>query len=244
MDSWREGLRGILRGICGLLYPRGANCLCCGDPRRASEEDCLCDVCRRALAEKKVPPGACPRCLSPLKKNKPCSFCSSPLMKPIERVYAPYRYAGEVRRLIHAFKFEACGEALPLLSSAMAEALPDRGFDCLVPVPLHPKRLRRRGYNQAALLCEALSEHTGIPTEACLERTRYGRPQSLTAAKGRGKNVERAFRALPRAQGKRILLIDDVRTTGSTAHACADALLKAGAESVSLCVCAVVYRKK
>lgn len=244
MGRWRDGLHRAGRGIADLLYPRGANCLCCRDPRRAAGEDCLCDACRGALAEKRVPPGACHRCLSPLKKGRPCTFCASPLMRPIEKVYAPYRYAGEVRSLIHAFKFDACGEALPLLASAMAEALPERSFDCLTPVPLHPRRLRQRGYNQAALLCGALSERTGIPAEACLERVRYGRPQSRTARKGRRKNVESAFRALPAAEGKRILLVDDVRTTGSTAHACAEALRKAGAESVSLCVCAVVYRKK
>lgn len=234
----------LARAAAALLYPRGANCLCCGDPRRASEEDCLCDACRRRLREKLLPPGACPRCLTPLKKGKPCAFCLSPFMQPLDKVYAPYRYAGEARRLIHALKFDACDEALPLLAGPMADSLTDRDFDCLTPVPLHPRRLRQRGVNQALLLCREIQRRTGIPTREYLRRIRYRRPQSLTPLNKRRGNVAEDFSALPEAAGQRILLVDDVRTTGSTAWACAKALREAGAESVSLCVCAVVYRKK
>ena len=228
-----------------LLFPRASHCLCCGDPRRASEEDCLCDACRRALAEKRVPAQACNRCLSPVSSGQGCAFCRSSLMKPLERVFAPYRYAGEVRQLIHALKFDACGEAVPLLADAMAGALPVRDFDCIVPVPLHRRRLRQRGFHQTLLLSRALSEIVGIPVaEDVLYQTRYHRPQSRTPMKRRRANVEKDYAASGAAKGKRILLLDDVRTTGSTACACAAALRKAGAQSVSLCVCAVVYRKK
>lgn len=229
--------------ILKLLYPRGANCLCCGDPRRAEEESCLCEKCRERLEALRVPAGACARCLSPLKQGKPCAFCKSRMMGPLERVYAPYRYAAEARALIHAFKFAACGEALALLADAMADALPDRDFACLTPVPLHQKRLRQRGCNQALLLCRALSVRTGIPTEELLRRDRYQRPQSRTPLKMREKNVEGAFSCAGNAEGKRVLLVDDVRTTGSTARACAQALKDAGAEAVSLLASAVVYRK-
>lgn len=246
--AMRDTLRALARRLgeraAGLLYPRAANCLICGDPRRAEESDCLCPRCRRALAEKKVSLGACPRCLSPVKEGVPCRFCHSPMMKPIEKVYAPYRYAGEVRALIHAFKFDACGEALPTLAAAMAEALTDRDFDCLTPVPLHKKRLRQRGFNQALLLCRALTALTGIPTEELLLRRVYRRPQSRMPLRRRARNVEGAFEAKEAAAGRRILLVDDVRTTGSTARACARALKEKGAGPVSLCVCAAVYRKK
>lgn len=244
MGTVKRGLRRLAHLLADLLYPRAANCLICGDPRRASEEDCLCAECRRALADRRIPAGACGRCLSPVKAGAPCAYCSSPFMKPIQRVYAPYRYAGEARALICAFKFDACGEALPLLADAMADALPDRDFDCLTPVPLHRRRLRQRGFNQALLLCEALSARTGLPVADCLERTRYRRPQSRTGREGRQRNVSGAFRVRGECAGKRILLVDDVRTTGSTAQACAQALLDAGAGSVSLCVSAAVYRKK
>ena len=226
-----------------MLFPRAAQCLCCGDPRRASEEDCLCDDCRRAIREMRVPAQACGRCLSPVRQGVPCAFCASPFMKHLESVYAPYRYGGAVRQLIHAFKFNACDEALPLLAQAMADALPRRDFDCLVPVPLHPRRLRQRGFNQALLLAQALSLRTGIPVKEALRRDHFQKPQSLTPLKKRSANVASAFSCAQDVEGMRVLLVDDVRTTGSTARFCARTLQKAGAESVCLCVAAVVYRK-
>lgn len=226
------------------LFPRGACCLCCGDPRMADERDCLCDICRERLKALRVPAQACNRCLSPLVRGKPCAFCASKMMSPIQAVFAPYRYGGEARRLIHALKFDACGEAAPLLTEAMADALPRRDFDVLVPVPLHPRRLRERGFNQTLLLCEELSKRVGIPTEEALARVRWQTPQSLTPLSRREKNVMGAFSCPEGAAGKRVLLVDDVRTTGSTAFACAKTLKEAGAESVCLCVAAVVYRKQ
>ena len=226
------------------LYPRAACCLCCGDPRLAEEEDCLCGECRGKLKERRVPVQACSRCLSPVEKGKPCAFCASPVMKPIDKVYAPYVYAGEVRRLIHQLKFNACGEAAPILGKAMAEALGDREFDCAAPVPLHPRRLRERGFNQSLLLCREIEKITGIPVREVLRRERYHKPQSKTPQSRRAENVSRAFSCPEGAEGLRVLLVDDVRTSGSTAHACAKALINAGAESVCLCTAAVVYRKK
>lgn len=236
-------LRRAGNRIAGWLYPRAANCLICGHPRNAALQDCLCDACREKLNNWRVPPQACDRCLSPVSKGKPCAFCASPMMKPIEAVFSPYRFGGEVRQLIHALKFNACGEAAPLLGRAMAESLSRREFDCIVPVPLHEKRLRQRGFNQAALLCQELSKETGIPVQELLRRDRYRRPQSKTPLKRRSENVSRAFSCAENAEGLRVLLVDDVRTSGSTAHACAKTLLKAGAESVCLCTAAVVYRR-
>ena len=232
------------RRLAGWLYPRAANCLICGDPRLASLSDCLCPACRDKLKEWAVPPQACDRCLSPVSRGKPCAFCSSPMMKPIEAVFAPYRFGGETRQLIHQLKFNACRETVPILSRAMADSLSRREFDCIVPVPLHKRRLRQRGFNQALLLCQGLSRETGIPVRELLRRDRFKRPQSRTPLRRRNENVSRAFSCAEDASGLRVLLVDDVRTSGSTAHACAKTLLNAGAESVCLCVAAVVYRRQ
>ena len=244
MILWKSRLRAWMGRAAGWLFPQGACCLCCGDPRRASEEDCLCDACREKLKERRVPAEACNRCLSPVTPGKPCAFCASRMMKPIEAVFSPYRFGGETRALIHALKFDACGEAAPLLAGAMADALPRRDFDCIVPVPLHPTRLRRRGFNQSLLLSQELSARTGVPVQELLRRDRYRTPQSRLPMKRRADNVRGAFACMGDPAEKRILLLDDVRTTGSTACSCAQALLDAGAESVCLCVSAVVYRKK
>ena len=227
-----------------LLYPRAACCLCCGDPRRAQEADCLCPRCRQALLDRRVPAQACNRCLSPVEKGKPCAYCRSSFMKPLEAVFAPYVYGGEVRQLIHALKFRSCGEAAPLLAQAMADAMHRRDFDCIVPVPLHPRREKRRGFNQSLLLARELNLRLGIPTEQLLIRTAFHRPQSRLPWSKRSANVSHAFACAGDAKGKRVLLLDDVRTTGSTARACAEKLMAAGAESVCLCAAAVVYRRK
>ncbi len=241
-------LKGVLRGLkdraAGWLFPRGACCLCCGDPRRASEEDCLCSGCREKLKTWSVPAGACNRCLSPVTPGKPCAFCASAVMRPVEAVFAPYRFGGETRQLIHQLKFNACEEAAPLLARAMADALPRRDFDCIVPVPLHPLRQRQRGFNQTLLLARELSLRTGIPARELLRRDRYHAPQSRLPLKRRADNVRGAFSCAGDPGGQRVLLLDDVRTTGSTACACAETLLNAGAKSVCLCVSAVVYRRK
>ena len=236
-------MRRAKGGLDSLLFPRAACCLCCGHPRLASEEDCLCPACRSKLEDWRVPASACGRCLSPVSAGKPCAFCASPMMRPIQAAFSPYRFGGEVRALIHQLKFNASEEAAPLLYHAMADALPRRDFDCIVPVPLHPRRFRQRGFNQALLLARGLSLRTGIPTEEALSRVRYLRPQSRTPLERRAANVEGVFACGGDVSGKRVLLVDDVRTTGSTACSCANALLRAGAESVCLCTAAVVYRK-
>lgn len=242
--SVREAVRRMGNAALALMYPRASHCLCCGDPRRADEADCLCGDCRARLKELRVPAEACDRCLSPVKRGEPCAFCASPLMKPILKVYAPYRYFGEVRQLIHAFKFGACEEARPLLSQAMADAVSSRDFDCVTPVPLHPRRQRERGFNQALLLCADLSRKLNVPVRELLKRDVYHKPQSRLPLSKRQANVGRAFSCREDPTGLRVLLVDDVRTSGSTAFACAKALTEAGAESVCLCVCAVVYKRK
>lgn len=245
MAEWLPDLVAKLKnGIVEWFFPHAACCLCCGEPRKVSVTDCLCDACREKLNALRIPPEACDRCLSPVKRGKPCAFCRSAMMKPIHKVYAPYRYKDEARKLIHQLKFNQCGEAAPLLGQAMADALPDRDFDCISPVPLHPYRLQERGYNQSLLLAQEISRRTGIPTLALLRRDKYRKPQSLTPHAMRQRNVADAFSCVKDVEGFRVLLIDDVRTSGSTASSCARTLMDAGAESVSLCVAAVVYRNR
>lgn len=106
--------------------------------------------------------------------------------------------------------------------------------EIVVPVPLHPSRLRGRGYNQAALLAWALSRRIGLPMdEESLCRVRATLPQMRLPAADRRRNVEDAFRCTTdRLSGRQVLLVDDVCTTGATLEACADALRKGGARSV------------
>lgn len=238
---WKIYLR-VEGYISALLYPHAAMCPICGEMRLVDEKYALCEDCMKRLDALHVPHGACDRCLSPVRRGQGCNMCRSGRMKSIDRCYAPFNYRAEVRKLVHEFKFEAVGSFMPYLSLMMTEALVDRDYDYLVPVPLNEKRLLDRGVNQARLLADGLSEKTGIPVMEALDRKGYQKPQSATPMEKRAENVKGIFHANQDLNGLRILLIDDVRTTGSTAQACAEELKRAGAAKVGLCTLAVVYR--
>ncbi len=134
------------------------------------------------------------------------------------------KYHGEWARVDHL---------APLLARACVDLLP---ADALLPVPLHPSRRRQRGFNQTEKLAQALSPYIAVPVNLALERSRITTPQVRLDAEGRQANVEGAFALSPGADviGKRLVLVDDVITTGATLGACAQVLLGAGAQSVSV----------
>ena len=132
------------------------------------------------------------------------------------------------------------------LAGFMERALSiDDSYDAIVPVPLHWRKHWERGFNQASLLAGHLAKRRGVPMVHALRRKRSTAVQASLAVAGRRRNVAGAFEIRPKAriQGKRILLIDDVMTTGATAGACAVALKRGGAKSVSLLTLARVDRQ-
>lgn len=145
-------------------------------------------------------------------------------------------FVGPVRKAIHHFKYSnahALAGPLGALMTAWWDEHPLNG-DVLVPVPLHSSRLRQRGYNQAALLARELGHHTGLPLEEqLLVRVRNTSAQMRLDAEQRRQNVSGAFVApSDTLRGRRVVLIDDVCTTGATLQACATALQDAGADTV------------
>ena len=123
------------------------------------------------------------------------------------------------------------------MASLMAEAIEGEGMprpDALVPVPMHRRRVRERGYNQAAMLAKSLSACTGVPVVEALVRTRYTKQQARLGAAQRRRNLDNAFRVVSPVRGMRLMLVDDVLTTGTTASKCAVALTEAGAFDVTL----------
>jgi competence protein ComFC len=178
----------------------------------------------------------------PLDANGRCALCRSGL-RGFDAAYSFGAYEGVLRELIHLYKYGRVRTLARPLSGLLAQALPrDEAFDAAVPVPLYWRRRLQRGFNQAELLARGLSQRTGIPVVKALGRLRPTPAQAGLSNSARRQNVSQAFRARS-VQGKRILLIDDVMTTGATAASCAVALKQAGARRVALLTVARVDRR-
>jgi ComF family protein len=163
------------------------------------------------------------------------------------RARAAAHYGGVIRKLIVRFKFEDKHEPLPLFITLMQKAGREllEDADVLVPAPLHRLRLLQRRFNQAALLAKGLSKAAGVPARVtALKRTRRTHAQVGLTQEARQSNVAGAFEVgrggRNALRGKRVLLIDDVITTGATCGACAAALLDAGASAVDVLAIALV----
>ena len=222
----RPPLEQLRTAVLDLLFP--LRCLGCG-----SEGSLICASCSRSLARISLP--LCLRCGTPLKEGVLCPTCISfPLA--IDGIRSVFLYEGIVRQAVHQFKYRRLKAMAAPLGQLMADYLGAHPLPCgvLTPVPLHPKRLRERGYNQASLLAHEIGKHTRVPVvEATLVRQRdtISQARTASAAERRG-NVRDAFACRQELAGERVLLIDDVSTTGATLDACAVALKDAGAGSV------------
>lgn len=150
-------------------------------------------------------------------------------------------YEGSLREAIHRWKYEGKTALTSFFASRMVEGLSrywdPESFDLLIPVPLHPQRLRERGFNQALLLAKEMSHRTGIPFRKRLLRKSRPTPPQVNLSGGEREKAVRGSFYTTRSEdvkGRSILLVDDVYTTGATVNECARALLKAGAERVDV----------
>lgn len=164
-----------------------------------------------------------------------CAECSRQ-PSPLTQMRAPYRYLEPLSRIIHRYKYDGYfGLATPL-AELMIDGWPvwEQAVDLILPIPLHPRRQRRRGYNQSQLLAQRLGKELGIDCEPfLLRRTRHTAPQVGLGPEARRENVRGAFLADAGLAGRHVLLVDDVLTTGETMKAAAEALLTVGVASVS-----------
>ena len=208
-----------------LLFP--LTCLGC---RR--EGRLLCPACVDNLPRLKTP--YCRICAEPNTRSL-CRWCSG-VAPAFDGLRAPYLMEGCIRETVHALKYRGVRAAAPQLAELLADFMESHSIpgDELIPVSLHPRRLRERGYNQSELLARELSKRTGLPVNAgALIRAKDSGPQVQTVSRERRReNVSHSFRCKDDMTGRRLILVDDVATTGSTLSACASALKEAGAASV------------
>ncbi len=217
--------------LADLFYPQR----CVGCDRRAS--DLHCRQCFDALPRIGRP--FCARCGMPTAfETFVCDECKG-VDFGFESARAPLRYTGVGKEIVHTLKYGGYTRVVERLAAPLMLGVidPGDGFEAVVPVPLHRSRLRQRGFNQAELLARGVARKINAPVSGTLEVVRRIRDQVELSAAGRRANVAGAFRAGDRVWG-RVLLIDDVFTTGATMSACAETLLRAGAKEVhalSLC---------
>lgn len=196
----------------------------------------LCEPCIAALP--RLLPPYCDICADRgiVGECRQCREQARQQGRPLDGLRAPYLFQGAIRDAIHSFKYENARAAAPLLGRLLAEYLADNPLpgEVLTPVPLHPRKLRERGYNQAELLARETGKIVGLPVDAkLLYRVRNTPAQARTANRQqRLDNIADAFAVRGDLNGRALILIDDVSTTGSTLTAAAAALKQAGAASV------------
>jgi ComF family protein len=196
---------------------------------------------------------ACSACHTPFVSEHPldslglCSLCRLGLAG-YEGAYSYGFYDGPLRRLIQLFKFERVQSLARPLGGYLAQAVPrDRVFDVIVPMPLHWRRRWHRGFNQSELLAREVGRRLGIPLATkALSRKRHAPAQSGLSSAARRRNVAGLFAVSERRkiEGRRVLLVDDVLTTGATAQAAARALKHAGAAQVAVLTLARADRRE
>ncbi|MDD3168350.1 MAG: ComF family protein [Eubacteriales bacterium] len=232
-------LSALGEGFLDLIYPSNIYCISCGNIIDDSRPYALCDTCVRTL--KWANGRTCGRCGKPLQENYGPSLCTdcTDTEHSFEKGFTCVEYCAAERELLHRFKYKDKA----YLGRKLAEIMFDRirieelEPDLILPVPMFRRKVKQRGYNQAEVVAKCLANYMECSYAGkLLVRIVETEAMSGLGALGRRRNIQEVF-SVPRDKtdqvtGKRILLVDDIYTTGSTADACASVLLEAGAATV------------
>lgn len=239
--SWpalKPRLKGCLEAGLSFIYPEA--CQCCGQQRATPAEGYVCPGCRESL--KFIQPPFCARCGLPyegaITNEFECTNCRL-LKLHFSHARSVVAAQGLTLEIIHRYKYQRALWFEPFLAGLLidhaAEALREGKWDLIVPVPLHPSKQAEREFNQAERLAHRLGRATQIPVHTRLVRRVVPTlTQTRLSVSERAKNVHRAFAAGSEksCEGRRVVLVDDVFTTGATTSACARVLKTAGAAEV------------
>lgn len=233
----------VWNALLDAVYPPDLRCYAC---RKEAQHlvDHLCPDCHKRLAVYEGP--ACPLCGRPTEQYGRCRDCRRH-PPSIARGRAAYVYDGEARELLHRMKFEGQTYLASFLAERLVLAMvPIPKLDCVVPVPSHGLRVVNRGYSVAGILAREFCGLTHLPYAGrTLVRRRLSRPRYLVQEDWTLEDAMRDFalRDASGVAGKRVLLIDDILTSGSTVSACAQRLQEAGAQAVYSVVVAAARQK-
>ena len=223
----------LVRALRDFFFP--AHCLICNG---AIDDGLVCDDCLDLVVE--IGPPLCPRCGRPTKKDRRCRRCKD---QSLDRVRGWGYYQPPLDKIIHQFKYDDRRSIARLLGRKVSTVIrsdPEyREIDLIIPIPLHKRREKERGYNQSELLAQELGRELHLPVERGLVRIRNNRSQTGLTDQERKENVRGIFRLDSEIEGLNILLVDDVMTTGSTIEEAASVIKAAGAKAALGAVAAI-----
>lgn len=243
-----EKVRNLGKKVLDFLFPSNIYCICCGNLVDNSRVYSLCDQCMEALHWANGRTCAkCGKVLADTEKRKLldeiregqelCDHCKKNSFY-FERGFTCMQYSLMEKEMVHKFKFNGCGYMGEKLGKIMLDRilLEDLKVDMVMPVPMHPKNQLKRGYNQSELMAKVVAKGLGVVyNNRVLIRKQYKAPMNKLDAEQRHINVKGSYgiaQEIPKLQGKRILVIDDIYTTGSTVDECSRILMEAGASKV------------
>lgn len=227
-------------GLLDLLFPPACP-ICLGSLPGAGAPAPFCPHCTATITP--LPAGRCSCCALPFiagfSSSHLCADCIRQL-PPFSTVHAAGLYAGALKQALQRFKYAGGVDLDRPLARLLETQIPAASsVEVIVPVPLHPSRLRQRGYNQSLLLARVLAQNLQISLDqAILQRVVAAHSQQGLDARQRARNLRNAFLATRSLDGRNVLLVDDVMTTGATVSVCAQALRAAGAGTVEIAVIA------
>lgn len=223
----------MLTSILHLAFPQ--SCLLCAGPDSGRP-----GICRPCLQD--LPwhlHDTCPQCVLPSQHNLLCGQCISH-PPAFDATFSLFRYQFPLSGLLQQFKYRQLLTLAHTMGNLLVEHMPRKPVaDCLIPMPLHQKRLQERGFNQSMEIAKVVSAHLHIPVDfrAC-KRVRPTPPQASLPYKQRIRNMQGAFECLTTLQDMNVVLIDDVMTTGASLNALAKTVKAAGAKHVECWVIA------
>jgi len=226
-----DGLKRLGRKILNAVLP--GSCLLCGAD---GQGNLVCPPCADDLPQ--LSNALCPICADQTTHGERCGACLRETPH-FERTIALFRYDFPADRIIHALKYGHQLAVAAWSAERLAERIGGESYDGIIALPLHPERLRERGFNQSAEIAKALGICLNFPVDRNnVLRTRATPPQADLPHKARHKNVHGAFECQADFTGQNLLLIDDVMTTGATVNECARVLKLHGAATVTVAVIA------